>query len=108
MFSQIRIEYCTSVFSPNMGENGPGKFRTRTLLTKCCLNSTVANNHSKNILELLQFSCKIASYGKCFIFVVKSFQLVLAKLSIWQEDWAVGYHFMEFRHFPDISYFPKS
>ena len=25
------------------------------------------------------------------------------KVSFWQEDWALGYHSMEFRHFPDIS-----
>ena len=28
-------------------------------------------------------------------------------LSFWHEGWALGYHSMEFRHFPDISQFPK-
>ena len=29
--------------------------------------------------------------------------LVLMKLSFWRGDWALGYHSMEFRQFPDIS-----
>ena len=33
----------------------------------------------------------------------KSFLLVPTKLSFWQEDWALGYDSMKFRHFPDIS-----
>ena len=32
-----------------------------------------------------------------------SFLLVLTKLSIWPGDWALGYHSMGFRHFPEIS-----
>ena len=41
----------------------------------------------------------------------KSFLLVSTKLSFWQGDWALGwalgYHSMGFRHFPDISLLPK-
>ena len=33
----------------------------------------------------------------------KRFLLVLTKFSFWQGDWALGYHSMKFRHFPDIS-----
>ena len=28
---------------------------------------------------------------------------MLTKLSFWQQDWALGYHSMKFRQFPDIS-----
>ena len=31
------------------------------------------------------------------------FLLALTKFLIWQGDWALGYHSMEFRHSPDIS-----
>ena len=34
----------------------------------------------------------------------KSFLQVLTKFSFWPEDWALGYHSMKFRHFPDISW----
>ena len=33
----------------------------------------------------------------------KSFLLVSTKISFWQEDWALGYDSMKFRHFSDIS-----
>ena len=29
------------------------------------------------------------------------------KISFWQGDWALGYHSIKFRQFPDISQFPK-
>ena len=29
--------------------------------------------------------------------------LVLTKVLFWEEDWTLGIHSMEFRHFPDIS-----
>ena len=31
------------------------------------------------------------------------FLLVLTKFSFWQEDWALGYHSMKIKRFPDIS-----
>ena len=31
------------------------------------------------------------------------FSLILAKSSFWWGDWALGYHSMEFRHFPNVS-----
>ena len=37
----------------------------------------------------------------------KGFLMVLAKLLFWPGDWALGYYSMEFRHFLDISWFPK-
>ena len=35
------------------------------------------------------------------------FLLVLAKFSFWQGEWALGYHFLRFRPFPNVSQFPK-
>ena len=29
--------------------------------------------------------------------------LILAKFSFWPGDWALGYHSMRFRHFPNVS-----
>ena len=40
--------------------------------------------------------------GVSFLFF-KSFLLVLAELSFWRGGWALGYHSMGFRHFPDVS-----
>ena len=40
-------------------------------------------------------------------FNFKSLLLVLTKLSLWQGDWALGYHYMKFRQFSDISKFPN-
>ena len=41
--------------------------------------------------------------GKVKFLFYKSFLLVLTKLSFWQGNWALGYHSMGFRQFPDIS-----
>ena len=41
--------------------------------------------------------------GKVSFLFSRSFLLVLAKLSFWQEDWALGYHSLNFRLFPNIS-----
>ena len=38
-----------------------------------------------------------------FSFCFKSFLLVGKRFLFWHGDWALGYHSMEFRHFPDIS-----
>ena len=38
-----------------------------------------------------------------FISGFRSFLLVLTKLSFWQGGWALGYHSVGFRHFPDVS-----
>ena len=38
--------------------------------------------------------------GFCFF---RGFLLVLAKFSLWRGEWTLGYHFMGFRHFPNIS-----
>ena len=41
--------------------------------------------------------------GKDLIAIFGTFLLVLIKFSFWQGGWALGYHFMEFRHFPSVS-----
>ena len=38
-----------------------------------------------------------------FNFFFQEFLPVLTKLSFWQGDWALGYHSINFRHFPDAS-----
>ena len=35
--------------------------------------------------------------------VFQEFFDILNKISFWQENWALEYHSMKFRHFPDIS-----
>ena len=49
------------------------------------------------------FHVKESSTGKVSVLFFNLFLLVLTKLSFWQEDWALGYQSMKFRHFPDIS-----
>ena len=45
----------------------------------------------------------MAHYRKTLISVSEQFFASIDKIFIWQEDWALGYHSMSFRHFPDIS-----
>ena len=40
---------------------------------------------------------------KSLIFIFQEFLLVLTKFSFRHKDWALGYHSVKFRHFPDIS-----
>ena len=49
------------------------------------------------------FRVKYPTAGKVSLLFSKSFLLVLTKISFWHGDWALGYHSMEFRHFPNIS-----
>ena len=41
---------------------------------------------------------------KVYLLFFKTFLVVLTKLSFWQGEWVLGYHFMKFRHFPNISF----
>ena len=50
-----------------------------------------------------KFHVKKRATGKVSFLFCKNFLLVLTKLSFWQEDWALGYHSINFRHFPNIS-----
>ena len=48
-------------------------------------------------------SCEIAHYGKSLIAIFwKSFGSTNFFFSFLQENWALGYHSMEFRHFLNI------
>ena len=49
------------------------------------------------------FHVKKRTTGKVSFLFSKSFLPVLTKLLFWQGDWALGYHSMKFRHFPNIS-----
>ena len=40
---------------------------------------------------------------KVLLLFFGTFLPVLAKFSFWRGEWALGYHFMVFRHFPNIS-----
>ena len=44
-----------------------------------------------------------AQWGRASFLFFGSFLLVLVGLSFWLGDWALGYHSMDFGHFPVIS-----
>ena len=41
-------------------------------------------------------------YGKSLISVFQEFFASINKIFILAEDWSLGYHSMQFRHFPNI------
>ena len=49
------------------------------------------------------FHVKKRKTAKIQFLFFKSFLLVLTKLSFWQGDWGLGYHYVTFRKFPNIS-----
>ena len=49
------------------------------------------------------FQTNFSFHVKVSFLFFKSFLRVLTKLSFWQGGWALGYHSLKFRHFPDIS-----
>ena len=53
------------------------------------------------------FSCEIVHNGKSWVSVFQEFSASINKALILEGDWALSYHSMEFKQFPDISYFPK-
>ena len=84
------------------------------ILDKLVLEKTPLDLQSftKYLRPTLVFMWNIAVREKFFVFqkflFFKSVLLILTKFSFWQEDWALGYHFMKFWDFPYISQFPKS
>ena len=40
---------------------------------------------------------------KVLLLFLRTFLLVLTQFLFWQGEWALGYHFLKFRHFPYIS-----
>ena len=43
-----------------------------------------------------------------FNFLIQEFSASIDKTFVLAGHWALGYHSMEFEHFPDVSWFPKS
>ena len=81
-----------------------GKFLT--LLFLLAHNEYVVKNSTiiHKIFETnSSFHAKLHSMGKFYFLLFKSILLVLTKFSFWQKDWALGYHSMKFRDFPDLS-----
>ena len=52
---------------------------------------------SHGIFETNSNSCEVVYYGKSLVSAFQVFFVALTKFSIWQGDWALGYHFMEFK-----------
>ena len=53
----------------------------------------------------MSFDLKKYTVEKVYLLFFKSLFLVLTKTLFWQEDWALGYHAMKFRHCRNIFYF---
>ena len=53
------------------------------------------------------FHVKYRTTGKVKFPFSRSFVLVLTKFSFWKEGGTLCYNLMQFRYFPDISWFPK-
>ena len=58
---------------------------------------------TKYLRLTLVFMWSSALWEKFNVCFSRVFLLALRKPSIWQGDWALAYHSMGFRHFPDIS-----
>ena len=54
-------------------------------------------------LTLTLVSCEILHHGNSLISVFQELFVSINKISFWQEDWALGYHSMKFRHLSGIS-----
>ena len=48
------------------------------------------------------FRVRYCNTGKVLLLFLGTFLLVLTKLSFWQGEWTLGYHFLKFRHFANI------
>ena len=114
-FSHIRTEYrdllckCQqiSVFSPNVGKYGPETLGKRTLFIEGSkvLSYTISTSATyagiswrKCWMNYLQSSTKYLRVTLVFML-----NTAYVKFSFLGADWALGYHYMKFRHFPDIS-----
>ena len=75
-----------------------------TSMSPCCETLLAKLQWLTKYLRLtLVFMWKSAQRDKFSFGFIKRFLLVIAKLSFRQGDWALGYHSMGFRHFPNIS-----
>ena len=74
------------------------------LFQSCLLLQTLASTRTHKISETnSSFYVKWRATGKVQFLFLKSFLLVLTKLSFLRGDWTLSYHSMKFRQFPDIS-----
>ena len=63
------------------------------------LESTITHKISETNSK---FHVALRTGGKVQFLFCKSSLLVLTKILFWQGDWALGYHSMKFRKFPDL------
>ena len=54
-------------------------------------------------VALILVSMRNSALRKSLISVFQELFASIEKISFWQKDWALGYHFMRFRYFPDVS-----
>ena len=85
-----------------------GNCQVNNVVNKCDKTRPLPKNvylqtFTKYLRQTLVFMWNSALREKFNFYFCKSFLLVLTKFSFWQEDWALGYHSMKFRLFPDIS-----
>ena len=80
-------------------------------MTKCylcihfqsrCLQGDLSTIIHKIFETKSSFHMKQCTTEKVQFLFFKSFLLVSTKFSFWQENWALGYHSMKFRHINDI------
>ena len=80
-------------------------------MTKCylcihfqsrCLQGDLSTIIHKIFETKSSFHVKQRTTEKVQFLFFKGFLLVSTKLSFWQENWALGYHSMTFRHITDI------
>ena len=104
VFEENTLQYLKKIQSKRLLRKFLGSLTSRahhkTLLNFVSSFSTVAHR----IIEAnCSFHVKWRTAGKVGFLFLRSFPLVLARLSFWRGCWALGYHSMGFRHFPDVS-----
>ena len=60
------------------------------------------SQNQKRVSRDNQFLCEIAHHRKSLIAIFQDFFASTNKMFILAVGWALGYHSMKFRHFPDI------
>ena len=79
-------------------------FITNNLLGASEKQKTVSSdNYGQNTRHKLQFLCQIVHYGQKSISIFQGILLVVTKFLFWDEDWALGYNFIKFLYFHDMS-----
>ena len=73
-------------------------------LSEMYITSNLTNSMKSGICYTKNYKSVIDLF---FLRMGLNIGLALMGLSFWRGNWALGYHSMGFRHFPDISEFPK-